>query len=100
MNAKTIETVMNGQKTTQIVDGDAYNSHPRLTEQQIENAAERLVASLLSTDKTARKLVKDWCAALQIRDVADLEYVALHCRNTVPGFHWDRDGMGWIFYMN
>lgn len=100
MNAKTIETVMNGQKTTQIVDGDAYNSHPKLTEQQIENAAERLVASLLSTDKTARKLVKDWCAVLQIRDVADLEYVALHCRNTVSGFHWDRDGMGWIFYMN
>ena len=100
MNAKTIETVMDGQKTTQIVDGDAYNSHPRLTEQQIENAAERLVASLLSTDKTARKLVKDWCAVLQIRDVADLGYVALHCRNTVSGFHWDRDGMGWIFYMN
>ena len=100
MNAKTIETVMDGQKTTQIVDGDAYNSHPKLTEQQIENAAERLVASLLSTDKTARKLVKDWCAVLQIRDVADLEYVALHCRNTVSGFHWDRDGMGWIFYMN
>jgi len=97
MNAITINA---GTKNSMIVDGDAYNSHPRLTEQQIENAAERLVASLLSTDKTARKLVKDWCAALQIRDVSDLEYVAGHCRNTVPGFHWDRDGMGWIFYMS
>ena len=97
MNAITINA---GTENSMIVDGDALNSHPKLTEQQIENAAERLVASLLSTDKTARKLVKDWCAALQIRDVADLEYVALHCRNTVPGFHWDRDGMGWIFYMS
>ena len=87
-------------ESMRMVDENAWNSHPRLTAQQIENAAERLVASLLSTDKTARKLVKDWCAVLQIRDVADLEYVALHCRNTVPGFHWDRDGMGWIFYMN
>jgi len=87
-------------KDSKIVDEAAWNSHPKLTEQQIETAAEKLVATLLASGKTARKLVKDWCAALQIRDVADLEYVAGHCRNTVPGFHWDRDGMGWIFYMS
>ncbi len=87
-------------ESMRMVDENAWNSHPKLTEQQIETASERLVATLLESDKTASKLVKDWCAALQIRDVADLEYVAGHCRNTVPGFHWDRDGMGWIFYMS
>ena len=87
-------------KDSKIVDEAAWNSHPTLSEQQIETASEKLVATLLAHGKTARKLVKDWCAALQIRDVADLEYVAGHCRNTVPGFHWDRDGMGWIFYMS
>ena len=97
MNAITINA---GTENSMIVDGDAFNSHPKLTEQQIQDASERLIASLLASDKTARKSVKDWCAVCHIRDIADLEYVALHCRNTAPGFHWDRDGVAWIFYMN